>query len=157
MVHRFRRRLPSASLAALRPSSASLKSMQTWSASAMQTRHTRGLSSASSVKHEDFGGCARASGFNYASGISAGKSSDIKCRVFNSGELRGQVNRLRRRRVNEPESDATGCIWDWPTRKDRYPFVLKSDQQDKIKDKISGCPHRTNGWVATIQDLDYIL
>ena len=36
--------------------------------------------------------------------------------------------------------------------------LLKSNQQDhKIKEKISGCPHRTNGWVATIQDLDYIL
>jgi hypothetical protein len=23
--------------------------------------------------------------------------------------------------------------------------VLKSNQRDKIKDKISGCPHRTNG------------
>ena len=35
--------------------------------------------------------------------------------------------------------------------------LLKSNQQDKIEDKISGCPHRTNGWVATIQNLDYIL
>ena len=24
-------------------------------------------------------------------------------------------------------------------------FLLKSNQRDKIKDKISGCPHRTNG------------
>ena len=51
--------------------------------------------------------------------------------------------------------------WSWTTLVTRVnlrkQLMLKSDQQDKIKDKISGCPHRTNGWVATIQDLDYIL
>ena len=67
-------RLPSASLAALRPSSASLTSMRTSSASATQGRHTRGLSSASSVKREDFGGCAPSERLIFgASGISAGK------------------------------------------------------------------------------------
>jgi len=29
-------------------------------------------------------------------------------------------------------------------------WIQHAWQQDKIKDKISGCPHRTNGWIATI-------
>ena len=31
--------------------------------------------------------------------------------------------------------------------------VLKSNQEDKINDKISGCPHRTNRWVTTVHSL----
>jgi len=55
--------------------------------------------------------------------------------------------RVRRWRVRE------GLLWlkanntlysDIDISEERLS-VLKSDQQDKIKDKISGCPHRTNG------------
>ena len=79
-VHRSRRRLPSASLAALRPSSAGLESMRTSSASATQLRHIRGLSSASSAKREDFSRCAPSERlFFSASGISAGKRVTSDC------------------------------------------------------------------------------
>jgi len=105
---------PSANL----PSSASLKSVQTWSASATQAHHTRGLSSASSAKRENFGRCARASGFDCASGISTGKLSDVGSWVINSSEIwEVGVNELQRRRVNKPESDVRGvCETDPPER-----------------------------------------
>ena len=66
MVHRSRRRLPSASLAALRPSSAGLKSMQTSSASATQERHTRGFLPPPAPSARTSAGALRASDFSSA-------------------------------------------------------------------------------------------
>jgi len=92
-------------------------------------------------------------------GNQRGKTSDVGSRVINSSKIREVGgNELRRRRASKTRERRNGGVCETdPPQEDRYPFVLKSDQQDKIKDKISGCPHRTNGWVATIQDLDYIL
>jgi len=95
-------RLPSASLEALQPSPAGLKSVQTSFASPMQGRHTRGLSSTSSTKHEDFGGCAESERLFFgALEISVGKLSNVKFRVFNCGELRGQVHELQQWQEND--------------------------------------------------------
>ena len=110
-VHRSLRRLPSASLAALRPSSAGLESMQTSSASATQRRHTRGLSSASSAKREDFSGCAPSERLFFdASGISAGKRVTSNCRVFNSGELRGRGTSYGGGESTNQRATQRGCM-----------------------------------------------
>lgn len=69
-------------------------------------------------------------------------ASDIKCRVFNSGEMRGRGNGLRWRRENEARKRRNGGVCETdPPREDRHPFVLKSNQQascgpDKTRNKI---------------------
>ena len=149
-------RLPSASLEALQPWSTSLKSVQTWSASATQMRHTQGLSSTFRVKCEDFGGCTpseqlffrcfgKQHGRNWVTS-NAKSSTPVNWEVKWTGYGSGKWMNQRAMQQSVYETDPKGIHLCW-----------NQISKVKIKDKISGCPHRTNGWVATIQDLNYIL
>lgn len=148
VVHRSRRRLPSASLGALRPSSAGFMSVQTSSASETHARtffglqrQARGLQRCAPSKRLFFGASKSARDCQRVT------TSNIKRRVFSCGELRGRGNGLRRRRGNETRKRRDGGVCETdPPREDRYPFVLKSNQQasilrdqEKQGSKISGC------------------
>ena len=70
----------------------------------------RGLSSASSTKRKDFNGCAPSEWLFFSASKSVGDCqqvmvSDIKCQVFNCGEVEGMSYDSR---GTKPESDATG-------------------------------------------------
>lgn len=134
IVHRSRRRLPSASLGALRPSSAGFMSVQTSSASETHARtffglqrQARGLQRCAPSKRLFFGASKSARDCQRVT------TSNIKRRVSNCGELRGRGNGLRRRRGNETRKRRDGGVCETdPPREDRYPFVLKSTQQARV-------------------------
>ena len=137
--------LPSASLEVLRPSSAGLKSVQTWSASATHRHHMRAFFCVQCQKCKWLLNCAY-SEHGKSSDINAKSSTPVNWEVewTGYGSSKWMNKRATQQGVYETDPpERTGIHLCW-------------NQEDKTRNKISGCPHRTNGWATSTVHSLYI-